>query len=320
MKILFVHSGNSKRYPVSPFLRAQADSLRAEGVEIVFFPVVGKGLGYLRNVKPLRKTIRSTRPDVVHAHYALCGWVAVLARGRRPIVLSLMGDDAQGTFTGPDRRTLSSWFFIALTRLIQPFVDAIIYKSPDLGKALWRRRIGHLLPNGVRLEQFHADLDGAGKDLGFDRSKKHVLFLGDPSDLNKNVTLVRDAVKLLGRDDVELHTPHGTDHDTVVKLMNGADVLALCSFGEGSPNVIKEAMACNCPIVSVPAGDAECVIGETEGCFITGYEPRSFAGGLERALAFNGRTRGRERIISLKLDAKSTARKLITIYQRTSRN
>ncbi len=320
MKVLFVHSGNSKRYPVSPFLQAQADSLRAEGVEIEFFPVVGKGLGYLRNVEPLRKAIRSARPDVVHAHYALCGWVAVLARGRRPIVLSLMGDDAQGTFTGPDRRTWSSWFYIVLTRFIQPFVDAIIYKSRDLGKVVWRDRIGHLLPNGVRLEQFRADPDGAEKESGFDRSKKHVLFLGDPSDPNKNVTLVREAVKLLGRGDVELHTPHGTDHDTVVKLMNSADVLALCSFGEGSPNVIKEAMACGCPIVSVPAGDAEWVIGETEGCFMTDHDPPNFASGLERALAFNGRTRGRERIIMLGLDAKSTARKLIDIYERTSRN
>lgn len=320
MKVLFVHSGNSKRYPVSPFLQAQADSLRAEGVVVEFFPVVGKGFGYLRNVKPLREAIRSIRPDVVHAHYVLCGWVAVLAREKIPLVLSLMGDDAQGTFTGRDRRTWSSWLFITLTRLIQPFVHAIIYKSRDLGKVVWRDRIGHLLPNGVRMEQFRVDPDGAGRELGFDRSKKHVLFLGDPSDPNKNFALVRDAVGSLGRDDVELHTPYGTDHDTVVKLMNGADVLTLCSFGEGSPNVIKEAMACGCPIVSVPAGDAQWVIGETEGCHITGYEPRDFASGLQRALAFKGRTRGRERIISLGLDATSTARKLITIYQRASRN
>ncbi len=320
MKVLFVHSGNSRRFPVSPFLRSQADSLREEGAEVAFFPVVGKGLGYLRNVRPLRRTIRAIQPDVVHAHYALCGWVAVLAWGRRPVVVSLMGDDAQGTFTGPGRRTWSSWFFIALARSIQPFVDAIIYKSADLGKVVWRERIGHLLPNGVRLDQFREDKDIAGAAQDFDRSKKHVLFLGDPKDPNKNVALVRDAVELLGRSDVQLHVPHGIDHDAVVELMNRADVLALCSFGEGSPNVIKEAMACNCPIVSVRVGDVERVVGETEGCFVTGYEPVDFARGLERALAFNGRTRGRERILALGLDARSIARKLISIYQRTLRN
>lgn len=314
MRILFVHSGNSQRYPVSPFLVSQAESLRAEGVEVEFFAVKGRGAGYLRNVRPLRAAIRRTRPDVVHAHYTLCGWVAVLARGGRPLVLSIMGDDAQGTFTAPGRRTAVSWLFVALTWFVQPFVDAIIFKSPQLGRAVWRKRIAHLLPNGVRLEQFVLPDHDAKHALGLDRSKKHVLFLGDPLDPNKNVALVNKAMILLDRADVQLNTPHGVDHDEVVRHLAATDVLVLCSFGEGSPNVIKEAMAMNCPIVTVPAGDAAWVVGETAGCFITSYDPAELAGALARALAFQGRTNGRQRLVALGLDARSIARKLITIY------
>jgi teichuronic acid biosynthesis glycosyltransferase TuaC len=315
MKVLFVHSGNSERYPVSPFLRAQAESLRAVGVEVCFFAVVGKGLGYLKNVEPLRSAIKAQNPDVVHAHYALCGWVAVLARGGRPLVLSLMGDDAQGTFTARGRRTLGSWFFVLLTLLVQPFVDAIIYKSKALGKVVWRKRIGHLLPNGVRLDQFVQPSGDAKAALGFDRSKKHVLFLGDPVDPNKNIVLVKETVALLDRPDVVLHAPHGIDHDGVVMHMAAADVVTLCSFGEGSPNVIKEAMAMDCPILTVPAGDAAWVVGETEGCFVAEYDVKDFSEKLARALTFDGRTKGRERLVALGLDARAIAEKLVVIYE-----
>lgn len=315
MKVIFVHSGNSKRYPVSPFLLSQAESVRSAGVEVTFFPVTGKVWAYLRNVKRLRAAIRKQRPDVVHAHYTLCGWVAVLARGGKPIVLSLMGDDAQGTFTAVGRRTRSSWFFILLTVLVQPFLAAIIFKSKDLGRSVWRKRIAHWVPNGVRLEQFSTDSGDARDELGLDRSKKHVLFLGDPMDANKNITLVRDAVALLDRPDVMFHAPHGIDHDQVVKYLNSVDVFTLCSFGEGSPNVVKEAMACNCPIVTVPAGDAAWVVGDTAGCFIADYTPKDFAEKVELALAFNGRTKGRERLIVLGLDAQTIAGKLVDIYR-----
>ena len=236
-------------------------------------------------------------------------------RTGKPLVLSLMGDDAQGTFTGKGRRTPGSWFFVLMTLLVQPFLDAIIFKSKDLGKVVWRKRIAHWLPNGVRLDQFHADLAAARDELGFDRSKKHVVFLGEPEDPNKNVALVRNAVAFLNRPDVELHTAHGIDHDTVVKYMNAADVFTLCSFGEGSPNVIKEAMACNCPIVTVPAGDAPWVLGDTAGCFVSSYDVKDFSEKIANALLFNGRTTGRERLLALGLDAETIARKLMDIYR-----
>ena len=313
MRVLFVHSGNSERYPVSPFVLAQAGSLRAEGVDVGFFAVKGRGLGYLRNVGPLRARIRAERPDVVHAHYALCGWVAVLARDGRPIAVSFMGDDAQGTFNANGGRTLGGRVLVLLARLLQPFVQAVIVKSEAMARVVWRRRILHVVPNGVDLDVFRP---GAVTEPphGIDPAKKHVLFLGDPADPNKNVRLVRDAMPLLDRADVALAAPHGIAHAGVVRWMNAANALALCSFAEGSPNVIKEAMAMGLPIVTVRAGDAAWVVGDTPGCFVAGYTAADFADKLERALVFEGRTNGRARIIGLGLDAPSVARKLKAIY------
>jgi glycosyltransferase involved in cell wall biosynthesis len=319
MKVLFVFSGNSGLFTISPFTKAQAESLMAEGVEVDFFPVVGKGLGYLKNVGPLRQHLRKNHPDLIHAHYSLCGWVAVLAAGGIPVVLSLMGDDAQGTFTGKGRIEFKSRFFILLTRLIQPFLKALIYKSENLSKAVYRKKIGHLVPNGVRLEQFKLYEGGCREELGLDPDKQYVLFLGNPEDVNKNMVLAKAAVERLNRPEVELLNIFGVDHDTVVKYLNSVDVFTLCSFGEGSPNVVKEAMACNCPMVVTPAGDAPWVVGDTEGCFVSDYNPEIFAGHLSQALEFaatHKRTRGRKRLVELGLDAPSVAKKIISIYQK----
>lgn len=319
MKILFVFSGNSKAFPISPFTRAQADSLRERGMEVDYFPITGKGfLNYLKNVGPLRRHLKQHHYDLIHAHYSLCGWVAVLAAGRLPVVLSLMGDDAQGSFNGANRIEIKSHLLIWLTRLIQPFVAAIISKSANLEKAVWRKKISYIVPNGVRLDQFRIFEGGCRAELGLEQNKKYVLFLGNPDDINKNIALARSAVQLLHQPDVVLANPYPVKHEQVVKYLNSADVFVLCSFGEGSPNVVKEAMACNCPMVVTPAGDAAWVVGDEPGCYVAGYDPAGFAAKLRQALDFaatTGRTKGRERLTSLGLDAGAVAEKIETIYK-----
>ena len=320
MKILFVFSGNSKAFPISPFTKAQADSLRARGMEVDYFPITGKGgLNYLKNVGPLRRHLNAQRYDLIHAHYSLCGWVAVLAAaGRIPVVLSLMGDDAQGTFTGNNRVDVKSRYLILLTRLIQPFVQAIISKSANLEKAVWRKKISHIIPNGVRLDQFQLHPEGYRDEVGLRHDKKYVLFLGNPADTNKNIALVQSAAQLLNRPEVEVLNPYPVAQAQVIQYLNTADVFVLCSYGEGSPNVVKEAMSCNCPMVVTPAGDAAWVVGETEGCYVAGYDPADFAEKLDKALAFaatRGRTKGRERICAIGLDADAVAEKIESIYK-----
>ena len=72
MKALFVSSGNSEHFTVSPFIRAQGESLREKGVDVSFYSIKGKGLmNYLKNVGPLRRHLRNNNCDIIHAHYSL---------------------------------------------------------------------------------------------------------------------------------------------------------------------------------------------------------------------------------------------------------
>lgn len=322
MKVLFVCSGNSQFYNVASFIKSQGDSLEEEGIDLSYFLVEGKGAkNYIKNVGRLRKFLKEKAYDfdVIHAHYSFCGWVAVLASGRLPVVLSLMGDDAVGTFRGENKITMKSRVLKFLAWAIQPFVQAIISKSPNLESVVYRKKVSYIIPNGVKLDRFDATAGDFREELGLDPNKKYVLFLGNPADLNKNAALAEEAVKLLNRPDTELLTPFRVPHDKVAKYLNSADAFVMCSFSEGSPNVLKEAMACNCPLVATNVGDAAWVVGDTPGCYVSSHDPREFAKQLTKALDFAervGRTKGYDRLLELGLDAPTIARRIISIYHK----
>jgi glycosyltransferase involved in cell wall biosynthesis len=118
--------------------------------------------------------------------------------------------------------------------------------------------------------------------------------------------------------DVELLTPYPLEPGEVAKYLNATDVFISTSFMEGSSNVIKEAMACNCPILATNVGDAAWVLGETKGCYLTSFEPQEIAAKLQSALVYShnhNRTTGRQRIHELSLDSETTAKRIIEVYQ-----
>ncbi|MFN7116809.1 MAG: glycosyltransferase [Saprospiraceae bacterium] len=321
MKVLFVASGNSKNHDIVPFIKAQGESLRQAGIEVSYFPVIGKGWkGYVKSAKLLHQYLQNHPVDIIHAHYTLCGWTAVLARPRQPIVLSLMGTDAYGEYIAPKKVQLRSRYLTLLTWLIQPFVQQIIAKSVNIERFIYKKSNKHIIPNGVRLEQFKIYDKSCCNELGLDPAKKYVLFLGNGKEKRKNFALAQEAVRLLNRPDVILINPYPIPHDIVVKYLNAVDVFVLCSYMEGSPNVIKEAMACNCPLVATDVGDAAWVIGDTPGCYVASFNPVAYGQKLAKALEHAtqvGRTQGRQRILELGLDAENVAKKIITIYQKT---
>lgn len=318
MKILFVASGNSKNFSITPFIQAQSESLKKLGIIVDYFPISGKGIsGYLKNVKELRTFLKRNKYDLIHSHYSLSGWVSVLGGKKQPIVLSLMGDDAYGEYVRPGKILFSSRLLKLTTLAIQPFVDAIISKSKNIDSHVYRRKISYIIPNGVCLDKFKTDQRIFEQVPNLDNKKKYILFLGNLDDKRKNYALARQAVDLLNEPDIELVAPYPVSHDEVVQYLNSTEVFIMTTFMEGSPNVIKEAMACNCPIVSSDVGDVRWVIGNTKGCYISSFCPEDFAQKIKLALDFRknqGQTTGRERILELGLDSETIAKRILQVY------
>ena len=317
MKVLFVCSGNNNKIGIAPFIKQQGDSLIKSGVDVDYFPIVGRGVwGYLKASGDLRNHLRKNKYDLIHAHFALSGWAAVLAAGRIPVVLSLMGDDAYGVYIGVDVVRISSRIYTLLTWCIQPFVKAIISKSQNIEKYVFLKSKSYIIPNGIDIGQFRPRPE-INKSEHFSENKRIVLFLGNKGEIRKNYPLVEAAVNMMNFPNVELVNPYPVKHADVPALLSVADVLAVPSLMEGSPNVVKEAMACNCPIVATDIGDVKWVIGETQGCYVSSFNVHEFSAKLRLALQFaatTGRTDGKVRLIKLGLKEDCIAKRVIEVY------
>jgi len=153
----------------------------------------------------------------------------------------------------------------------------------------------------------------ARNHLNLDLSRKYIVFLGDTNNTNKNFPLLQKALKILDQKKItcDLITPYPTPSSDVPYYLAAADVLAFTSKLEGSPNLIKEALAMGCPIVSTDVGDVRERVESVDGCFIAGFDEHNFADMLIKALEFNKRTSSK-RLVDI--CQENIAVKIIALY------
>jgi teichuronic acid biosynthesis glycosyltransferase TuaC len=314
LKVLFVSSGNMKKFEITPFIKTQGESLMSENVEVSYFRIKGKGvLGYLKNIAELREFLKKRDYDLIHAHFTLSAWVAVLTFPSQPIVLSLMGTDAFGRLKKFSKMKFYNKYLTLLTWLIQPFVSFVISKSKNIERHVWLKKKSMILPNGVDLGKIDGKRVNFAKELGLDTDKKNILFLGNPDDVNKNFKLLNGIKENLLKSGFNVVNPYPVSHDKVVKLLSTVELLVMCSFKEGSPNVVKEAMASNCKGVFTNAGDVLDLVNGTRGYKVINWD----ADELEKAIYKVDAMKycdGRKKIKEMGLDSKIIAKKLKSIY------
>ena len=314
MKVLFVSSGNSEN-GISPIIRCQGESLIEQGIEVDFFSIKGRGLkGYLKNIPRLRHQLKHFKYDIIHAHFGLSGLLTFFGKKNEKLIVSFMGDDIVGSKDHFGRVTNFSMILVLLNKwFAKHFYDFSIVKSKEMYDILHVLN-SEVIPNGVDYDRFY-ELDKlrARSSLMLKNIEKHVLFCSNPERVEKNFTLAKRAIALISDKNINLKCLVGINQNELINYYNAADCLLLTSFHEGSPNVIKEAMACNIPIVATDVGDVRALIGKTEGCYITSFEPDDVASKIQKALEFNKRTTGREDIRHL--ESGLVAQKIISIYK-----
>lgn len=310
---------NDERPDYGIFVKRQVESLMAAGLRCDVFFIRGyrSAVAYpLAALRLLAWNLRQHRYVLVHGHG---GETALVARFymRAPVLISYCGDDLLGTPRAngsvPLGHRMRRWVLRQHARLL----TATLTKSKEMEDALPHavRSRNAVVPNGVDRRLFTPIGRGeARRHLGWDNGEHVALFAADPAVERKRHWLAQAACDLAAQrlDGVRLHVAAGVAPEAMPLLMSAADCLLLTSSIEGSPNVVKEALMCDLPIVTTPVGDVRELLAAVEPSWICEAEPDALAESLVECLRDPRRSNGRE--ASAQLGTEEIASRVLSLY------
>ena len=313
MRILMITSEwpTPERPNAVPFLVRQVDFLRRAGVQVdVFHFYGGKNFfRYMRAWMRFRSTLERGTYDLIHAQFGQSGLLALFPK-RLPLLVTFRGDDLQGM---SGKYELAGKILRQVSRFVASQADAIILVSEHLSKFLSRKDFT-VLPSGLDLTLFRVlPREETRRQLGLPAGQKLVLFPCNPADEGKRFTLAQMAVNNLPN--AHLVVAWDIPHVQMPLFMNACDAMIFTSLHEGSPNVVKEALACNLPVVSVDVGDVRRWLSAVDGCIVCkDDQPATLTCALSEVLQRNARVNGRPAI--LEIEESLLTQKVIQIYEK----
>lgn len=266
-------------------------------------------LEYIKSVFRLRKLLSKQYFDIIHCHHvfsALCLLLSGQVKKNNSIV-SYQSDlhNEKGKF---------------IYRLIKKYFKIIILKngsSPSMDRQV------HFQSNGVNVDFFKPmNQDYCFKRINLQPNKKYILFVSSSLDRKvKRYDRFQQIMQILKEKyylkDIEELKLINTERSLVPYYFNAANVHLLTSDFEGSPNSVKEAMACNIPVVSTNVGNVNELLQHVNGSYVSETtNPEELAELVYKTLTENTANNGREQLIKQELDMESVAKKIINIYHK----
>jgi glycosyltransferase involved in cell wall biosynthesis len=303
--------------PRTTFIKRQADFLKAAGVHLDVFAFRGEKnpYNYAAAWARVRPLLRPDRYDLVHAQFGQSGLLALPKRV--PLVVTFRGSDLLGVVGDATGRYLARGRALQhASRLVARQADAVIVVAEFMRQHFTTPAPVHVIPSGIDFGLFHPmPKEAARAQLGFSPDERLVLFVGRPTQARKRYTLAKAAVDVMTRRlPARIVLGWGVSHDLMPVYMNACDALVVTSMQEGSSNVVKEALACNLPVVAVPVGDVPERLAGVEGCAICYDErPEAIAAELERVLRRGERVDGCTAVSPL--DETLLTQRVINVYR-----
>jgi glycosyltransferase involved in cell wall biosynthesis len=294
------------------FVEQQIEGLKRIGLEVgvLFVDRQQKGMSvYATLPGELQARIADFRPDLVHSMYGgVMADLVTFTSKDRPTIVSFCGTDLLGQPLSGPLRTWMAKYGVRASHRAANRASGIVVKSKNLEDALPSyvdRSKVRIIPNGIDLERFKPiEQDKCRRQLGWHPGRFHILFCSNFGEPIKRFDLALASVAAIRRSgiDAEMHLLRGVSHAETPIWLNACDVLLLTSVHEGSPNIIKEALACNLPIVSVDVGDVRERIQGVDGCYLASPEPEDLSRKLLAVLDGPGRVNGRIAVLGLSVE------------------
>jgi glycosyltransferase involved in cell wall biosynthesis len=286
-------------------------------VDVLFIDARGRDWKYLWGlVQTFRRAVFGHH-DVVHATFGLTGFIASFQP--LPLVVSFVGDDLLGTPDGRGGMTMTSRIGMRLSHFAARRADAIICMSEEMRLSLPRavdRGRAHILGHGVDTTLFvPGDRLASRQRLGINAHDRLVIFPHTRKQAAvKRFDIAEAAIRQL-RDmgtRAKLWVVNDVDPNLMPDYYRAADCLLLTSDHEGAPNVVKEAICCDIPVVSVDAGDARRWMELAPGCELVKRDPVSVARGIRVVLEGPGKVDGSR--VRAAVDQRVVAGQLLEVY------
>ncbi len=302
------------------FVRREVLALRALGVEVEEYQTSYRRALY-NNWAQFRVRVAASRPDLVNVYFGSIGAFAAALACPVPLVMTFGGSDLLGpALRDPLSEQLVCAMAATLSQISALSADAIVVRSEQLRTTLLRRAErdrAHVIPAGVDTRVFRPlDKAASRRELGWDENETIVLFGASRHRRVKRFDRAEAAVALLHTQGVRvrLESIENVLPERVPVLLNAADCVLLTSQHEGSPNVVKEAVACGCPTVSTDVGDVSEILKGVTVSLISAPEPGSLAAALKQVLAVRERSNGPDRIAAA-FSLQASASRLNAVYQ-----
>lgn len=316
MRVLFVVPGDGAGSSLI-FARRQIEALREAGVAGEEFYLSSRTSPSIlwRERRRFRKAVRAFRPDLVHAHYGTMTAFFCALSTRLPLVITFRGSDLNPC-PGVSKVRSGSGRFLSQFAALR--ARRVICVSEGLRQRLWwRLRQAHVVPSGIDTSLFRPwPRSQARAELGWPSDQPVVLFNAGRNPAGKRLDLAREAVQLARARCERLGfivLEGGTPPHAVPAYMNAADCLLVTSAFEGSPNMVKEALACNLPIISVKVGDVAERLAGVEPSRIVSGNPEEIAQALVEIASTPLRSNGREKV--QEIDSAAIAERILSVYR-----
>ncbi len=270
----------------------------------------------------IRRMCKNDKYDLIHVFWGSTTALMTVIFSTKPVIISFSGSDLLGLKNSKGKITLSGRISKALSIIAAYLADSLITKSEEMKETLPEglRIKTTVIPNGVNFSSFYLiPLADARTKLGWQSESKIVLFFSSGGAPVKNFKLALETfqkVKETISNAALKVIDGGVDHNELVYYYNASDAMLLTSFHEGSNNSLKEAMACNLPVISVPCGDAPERLRGLTNCYVSKeYDASELAEVLIRILQTGERSNGRDFIDELSLSL--VADRIIEVYEKT---
>lgn len=290
LKILAVANWDFEASP-NPWAIQRVEALRAGGVEVEVLSeeCVTDRRGYLRLWRRLNQRLTASHFDVVAPFYGSLNGLLCVSQRRVPVAIHFAGTDINGQPT-PGRITLKS-LAMPMSQLTAALANGVAVASRGMRESLWwppARKAARVIEFGVDTRRFRPmPRDEARRRRGLPLEGIRVAFVtvggGDERRKYKRLDLARQAVERVPGAVIDVLEMVPFAEMPVAYAASNA--LILTSVAEGSPNCVKEALACGIPVVSTDVGDVREVISGLTNCAVVAADAEALGRALAAAIA-----------------------------------